>query len=208
MRRKPTQERSRQVVEVLIEATAQSIAQRGLAQTTTNHIAARAGVSVGSVYQYFRNKEELVGALLDKLVADLGHAVDRGLPLLLDADLRTIVRGLLQAGFAFIGGNEKLYLELARNWDQLSTQRFLRTLERHLQEVFRLYALRHYHELHIEDLPVAVFVVTHSMVFTILQYLSLPQAPCTREKLMGELTEMAAGYLERRASAQQSSLSS
>lgn len=208
MRRKPTQERSRQVVEVLIEATAQSIAQRGLAQTTTNHIAARAGVSVGSVYQYFRNKEELVGALLDKLVADLGRAVDRGLPLLLDADLRTIVRGLLQAGFAFIGGNEKLYLELARNWDQLSTQRFLRTLERHLQEVFRLYALRHYRELHIEDLPVAVFVVTHSMVFTILQYLSLPQVPCTREKLMGELTEMAAGYLERRASAQQSSLSS
>ncbi|MDE0853168.1 MAG: TetR/AcrR family transcriptional regulator [Nevskia sp.] len=208
MRRRPTQERSRQVVEALIEATAQSIAQRGLAQTTTNHIAARAGVSVGSVYQYFRNKEELVGALLDKLVADLGHAVDRGLPLLLDADLRTIVRGLLQAGFAFIGGNEKLYLELARNWDQLSTQRFLRTLERHLQEVFRLYALRHYRELHIEDLPVAVFVVTHSMVFTILQYLSLPQAPCTREKLMGELTEMAAGYLERGASAQQRSPSS
>jgi len=198
MRRKPSQERSRQVVEALVEATAETIAERGLAQTTTNHIAARAGVSVGSVYQYFGNKEELVGALLDKLVGDLGHAVDRGLPLLLDADLKTIVRGLLQAGFAFLGGNEKLYLELARNWDQLSTQRFLRTLERHLQEVFRLYALRHYRELHIANLPVAVFVVTNSMVFTILHYLSLPQAPCTREVLMDELTDMAAGYLQGR----------
>src|SRR5579859_8145808 len=95
-RRKPTQERSRQVVAALLEATAQVIAERGLAQTTTNHIAARAGVSVGSLYQYFANKEELLAALFDKLVEDLGHAVDRGLPLLLETDLTAMVRGLLQ----------------------------------------------------------------------------------------------------------------
>ncbi|MDR3415980.1 MAG: TetR/AcrR family transcriptional regulator [Nevskia sp.] len=201
MRRKPTQQRSRQVVAALIEATAQTIARRGLEQTTTNHIAARAGVSVGSVYQYFHNKEELVAALLDKLVEDLAQTVDRGLPLLLDADLAATVRGLLHAAFAFLGGNEKLYLELARNWHRLDTQRALRSIERHMQEVFRLYALRHYREIHVEDLPVAVFVLTNSTVFTILRYLSLPDAPFARDKLVEELTEMAAGYLLGRTSA-------
>ena len=196
-RRKPSQQRSKQVVEALIEATGQVIAERGLGQATTNHIAARAGVSVGSLYQYFANKEELLAALFDKLVDDLGQAVDRGLPLLLDADLPTMVRGLLQAGFAFIGGNEKLYLELARNWDQQSSQRVLRSLERHLQEVFRLYALRHYRELQIDNLPVAVFVATNSTVFTIMRYLSLPQPPCSREQLLEELTQMTAGYVQR-----------
>lgn len=196
-RRKPSQERSRQAVEALLEATAQVIAERGLAQTTTNHIAARAGVSVGSLYQYFANKDELLEALFDKLLADLGHAVDRGLPLLLDADLNTMVRGLLQAGFTFLGRNEKLYLELARNWDQQSSQQVLRSLERHMQEVFRLYVLRHYRELRIDDLQVAVFVMTNSTVFTIMRYLSLPQPPCGRDQLLEELTAMAAGYLQR-----------
>ncbi len=197
MRRKPSQERSKQVVEALLEATGQIIAERGLAQASTNHIARRAGVSIGSLYQYFANKDELLAALFDKLVDDLGHAVDRGVPLLLEADLPTIVRGLLQAGFAFLRTNEKLYLELARNWDQQSSQRVLRSLERHMQEVFRLYALRHYRELQIDNLPVAVFVTTNSTVFTIMRYLSLPQPPCSREQLLEELTVMAAQYLQR-----------
>jgi hypothetical protein len=130
-------------------------------------------------------------------VDDLGHAVDRGVPLLLEADLPTMVRGLLQAGFAFLRTNETLYLELARNWDQQSSQRVLRSLERHLQEVFRLYALRHYRELQIDNLPVAVFVATNSTVFTIMRYLSLPQPPCSREQLLEELTVMVANYFER-----------
>jgi len=196
-RRKPSQERSRQVVTALLEATGQVIAERGLAQASTNHIAARAGVSIGSLYQYFANKDELLAALFDKLVDDLGLAVDRGVPLLLETDLPAMVRGLLQAGFAFLRTNEKLYLELARNWDQQSSQRVLRSLERHMQEVFRLYALRHYRELQIDNLPVAVFVATNSTVFTIMRYLSLPQPPCGREQLLEELTAMATGYFER-----------
>jgi len=138
-----------------------------------------------------------VAALLDKLVEDLARTVDRGLPLLLDADLTATVRGLLHAAFAFLGSNEKLYLELARNWHHLDTQRALRSLERHIQEVFRLYALHHYRELQVQDLPVAVFVLTNSTVFTILRYLSLPDAPFSRDKLVEELTGMAASYLLR-----------
>ena len=199
MRRKPSQERSQQLVEALLAATAQTIAERGLVQATTNHIAAQAGVSVGSLYQYFRNKDELLAALFDKLLDELNQAVDRGLPLLLEADLHTTVRGLLQAGFAFVGGNEKLHLELARNWDQESSQRVLRSLERHMQEVFRLYALRHYREFQIDNLQTVVFVMTNSTVFTIMRWLSLPQRPCSREQLVEELTAMAAGYLQRHA---------
>jgi AcrR family transcriptional regulator len=197
MRRKPTQERSRYLVETLLVAAAEVIAERGLAQTTTNHVAAQAGVSVGSLYQYFANKDELLAALFDKLLEDLNQAVDRGLPLLLEADLATMVRGLLQAGFTFIGRNEGLHLELARNWDQESSQRVLRSLERHMQEVFRLYALRHYREFQIDNLQAAVFVMTNSTVFTIMRWLSLPQRPCSREQLLEELTAMAAGYLQR-----------
>jgi AcrR family transcriptional regulator len=56
MRKQPHQARARQRVDALIDAAAQEIADRGLLETTTNHIAARAGVSIGSLYQYFEDK--------------------------------------------------------------------------------------------------------------------------------------------------------
>lgn len=50
----------------LIEATARVLEDRGWSGTTTNHIAVRAGVSVGTLYEYFPGKEALVAALVDQ----------------------------------------------------------------------------------------------------------------------------------------------
>lgn len=64
-RRTPSQERSVELVGKLLEATAQVLGEVGLEATSTNKIAARAGVAIGSIYQYFPNKEALIDALLD-----------------------------------------------------------------------------------------------------------------------------------------------
>ena len=86
-RRKPLQARSRDTIAVIVRATAQILAREGPDRLTTNEVAAVAGVSVGSLYQYFANKEELVAAVRaryqeafrDRLVAALGRVA--GLPL-------------------------------------------------------------------------------------------------------------------------------
>ncbi len=62
-RRKPRQERSRFTVEQILEAAARVFEERGYARGTTNHIAQRAGVSVGTLYQYFPNKDAILVAL-------------------------------------------------------------------------------------------------------------------------------------------------
>lgn len=59
-RKKPKQDRSRALVEAVVEATTRILAQEGKAGLTTNRVAEVAGVSVGSLYQYFPNKEALV----------------------------------------------------------------------------------------------------------------------------------------------------
>lgn len=54
-----------ELVDRLIEATAQVLEDVGLQGASTNKIAARAGVAIGSIYQYFPNKEALIDALLE-----------------------------------------------------------------------------------------------------------------------------------------------
>ncbi len=63
-RRHPGQERSKQTVDVILDAAALVLKQVGVKQTTTDRIAARAGLSVGSLYQYFPNKVALYQALM------------------------------------------------------------------------------------------------------------------------------------------------
>jgi AcrR family transcriptional regulator len=64
MRKQPRQQRSKLMVEAILQAAAETFAKLGYAHTTTNKIAERAGVSVGSLYQYFPDKDSLLEALL------------------------------------------------------------------------------------------------------------------------------------------------
>ncbi|MGB1274978.1 MAG: TetR/AcrR family transcriptional regulator [Nannocystaceae bacterium] len=70
-RRRPRQARSAATVDVLLEATTQVLLARGVAGATTNHIAARAGVSIGSLYQYFPNKQALLEELIKRHLGEM-----------------------------------------------------------------------------------------------------------------------------------------
>lgn len=59
-RRQPTQARARETVEAIIEAAAQVFERHGYTAGTTNRIAERAGVSIGSLYEYFPDKDAIL----------------------------------------------------------------------------------------------------------------------------------------------------
>ena len=70
VRRSPVQGRSRRTVERILDAAAHVFAERGYA-ATTNQVAEQAGLSIGSLYQYFRDKDELLVALYDRHLGDI-----------------------------------------------------------------------------------------------------------------------------------------
>ena len=76
--RKPLQARSKATVDTIIEAAAQILARQGWQGLNTNRIAAVAGVSIGSVYEYFANKEAVLDAIIDQHLTEgeqlLGNA--------------------------------------------------------------------------------------------------------------------------------------
>ena len=196
MRKKPTQQRSQQAVEALIQATGQVIAEQGLDGLTTVKVAARAGISIGSLYQYFENKEALLAALQDRMTRELSDMVNRTAPPLLDADIETIVRSLLLAAFDFFEREQGLYLEMLRNWYRLDIARGLHHFEQNMLEVTRVYLIAHARDLRLGNVPAQTFVVINSVVFTLLRYLSLPQRPLfNRAQLIEELTALIARYV-------------
>lgn len=63
VRRTPRQERARDTVQIIFEATAQILQREGKSSLNTNYIAEYAGISVGTLYQYFSNKEAILVAM-------------------------------------------------------------------------------------------------------------------------------------------------
>lgn len=122
LRRRPSQPRAEQTVQVIFEATAQVLRDDGEAALNTNRIAERAGVSIGTLYQYFDSKEAIVLAML----ARERERVMRGLEAMLadatppDADpqalLRRFVRLYVQA-FGSGGPGRRALIRLAWRLD-------------------------------------------------------------------------------------------
>jgi AcrR family transcriptional regulator len=83
------------MVQAIRHAAAEVFAQRGYARTTTNRIAERAGVSVGSLYQYFPDKDSLLASLLEQHHTEVRRAVGAALVRLAD-DATPLEHGLEQ----------------------------------------------------------------------------------------------------------------
>ncbi|MCY1072984.1 TetR/AcrR family transcriptional regulator [Archangium lansingense] len=78
-RKQPSQARSKALVDALIQTTARILLRDGWQALTTNRIARAAGVSVGSLYQYFPDKEALLLALVERIADEMtAHLIEVG----------------------------------------------------------------------------------------------------------------------------------
>lgn len=99
-RKRPTQERAQQTVDAILAAAARILVRDG-AGFTTNQVAELAGTSVGSLYQYFPNKDSIVAALLQRQAEAEAAFVLQRMTELRPASLREAITGVIQAVFAF-----------------------------------------------------------------------------------------------------------
>ena len=109
LRKQPTQRRSRTTIEDILTAAAQVFEAHGYAAGTTNRIAERASVSIGTLYQYFPNKESLAVALLERHLAE-------GMRLMADWVANCIAepRGLHETLHVFVDGMLDLHADRPR----------------------------------------------------------------------------------------------
>lgn len=141
MRRQPKQGRAAETREVILSAAAQVLLEYGYARATTNRVAERAGVSVGSIYQYFANKDEILSAVLARFLARLASDLERDAPPVA-AGLAEVVESVA----ARVLADEPRGAELLALLQQAATPGFREHVERTkqgLRAFLRALALRH-----------------------------------------------------------------
>jgi AcrR family transcriptional regulator len=162
-RKKPQQERSRATIDAILTATTRILVRDGFDHASTNRIAEAAGVSIGSLYQYFPSKEALVAALVERHIEEMTReivvAMDEVAALPLAGGVRAVVDLMLRAHAV----DPLLHKVLVEQVPRTGRLEHIHDIERRMMDLVRGYLQAHAPELRVRDLELAAFVVVTSV---------------------------------------------
>jgi len=158
-RKLASQERSRSTVDALLEATARVLTKEGYDRASTNRIAEVAGVSIGSLYQYFPSKEALVAAVVDRHTQEVSEVTRNALVKAAARPIEVAAREFVSVAIDAHRVNPKLHGVLS---EQIPRVGRLENIEANVREGYALvrgYLEAHRDEIDVVDLDLAAFVV-------------------------------------------------
>jgi AcrR family transcriptional regulator len=193
-RKRPRQERSEATVDAILEASARELAGGGYEAATTNAIAKAAGISVGSLYQYFPSKDAIAVELVRRYRADRLTFIRTQLEAVGDKPLASVVRALFSSVVKAEGIRPELYRVLIERVLRTSARRELLGYEEKLEAVV-VEALRRVHPPpQIDDLELAAFMIVR-LVLALVHSANADKHRYTPAALASELTKIIVGYL-------------
>ncbi|MFI4936345.1 MAG: TetR/AcrR family transcriptional regulator [Caulobacterales bacterium] len=146
-------------VDALLGATARVLTKEGYDRASTNKIAAAAGVSIGSLYQYFPSKEALVAAVTERHTQDLSHVAQNTFVKAAGRPIEIGVRELVEAAIEAHLVDPKLHRVLAEEVPRTGRLANIEAVERDALIFFRGYLEAHRGEIDIADLDLAAFIL-------------------------------------------------
>jgi AcrR family transcriptional regulator len=170
-RKTASQKRSRSTVDALVEATARVLVREGYDRASTNKIAATAGVSIGSLYQYFPSKEALVAAVVERHAQELSHVVRDTLFKIASQPIEIAMRELIVAAIDAHRVNPKLHRVLDEEVPRTGRLENIDAVMHNAHTLLRGYLEARSSGIDIVDLDLAAFILvttiealTHSAV--------------------------------------------
>lgn len=194
MARKPQQSRAKATVNAIIEASFIAVAERGMHATSTRHIAEIAGISVGSLYEYFPNKEAIFDAMAERFVADTLAMVQPLIPRLVRLPIDEAVYTLLMEFGSLLRENDERYLKCAREAIHTKFQHHLEAFNKVLMELVMQYAMHNPDALRMRNLPTMAYIAINGGIFAVVRRLSDPNPPMSYEELARGLADMVGHY--------------
>jgi AcrR family transcriptional regulator len=194
-RRRPRQARAQATVDAIVKATSRVLIEEGYDRASTNRIAHAAGVSIGSLYQYFPSKEALVAALVESHMQRMRDALDQALaaepPSSLAERALLLVRGMIAAYRV----DPQLHHVLCQEVPKVGELQKVYSFEQHLAEVCRRYLFAGGERIRSTDVDRSIFLLVHAVPGVIRAAIQADPVSENDGRLADELTDMIVRYL-------------
>lgn len=133
----PTQERSRQTVATILDACSRLLIAEGFYAITTDKIAKEAGVSIGSLYQFFGNKESVVQAVVKNVLEEDKRMMAEGMRAISPLEPEARIKGMLQLSLDICRRNAELRAKLTTIQYYVAEASYMSDTIRFFQEIVR-----------------------------------------------------------------------
>lgn len=162
-RKTAIQERSRATVDALLAATARVLVREGYDRASTNKIADAAGVSIGSLYQYFPSKEALVAAVIDRHIGEMMDVVRAALARVAMMPIPEAARELVKVMIDAHRIEPKLHRVLVEQIPRVGNLEAIERVDDEAIALVRAYLESRREEVVVEDLDTAAFLAVTSV---------------------------------------------
>jgi AcrR family transcriptional regulator len=178
-------------VDAILMATAHILKTDGFERASTNRIAELAGVSIGSLYQYFPNKEGVVSALRERHGDWFRECLNAEVVRIRELPVRAAVRGVVEILVALHVTDPELHNALAGEGRAIHAEQ-----EAGFRQLVRAYLVEHASELRPMDPEMVSFVALRAME-AVIHSTAIDDPERMRDPaFVGEVTELLARYLE------------
>ena len=192
-RKLPKQERSQATVSAILIATTRILTEEGYDKFNTNRVAELAGVSVGSLYQYFPNKAALLYALGEHHANEMAQLAQHHLEDLGDRSILEVLQQIIKAVLAAYAVNPKLYRILHQQVPR--SEEMQKLDDARIEQMLHAFLALHRDQLRPQNLDITVFIVSRTI--KALLYDAIADRPnlLKNGELEQELIRMLSSYL-------------
>jgi AcrR family transcriptional regulator len=162
-RKLPKQSRSKVTVEAILEATTHILVEEGYDKANTNRIAERAGISIGSLYQYFPNKESLMTALMEQHAQEMAELVGGKLDRLFDSPLEIAIPEIITAVVAAHAINPRLHQVLSEEIPRSERSPKMHKADERITLLIRAYLERWRDRIQPQNIDMTVFILSRTV---------------------------------------------
>ncbi|MBW2941363.1 TetR/AcrR family transcriptional regulator [Zhongshania aquimaris] len=194
-RKLPSQERAQMTVDSIMDATKKILEKEGYAHLTTNHIADVAGVSIGTLYQYFSNKETIIYALIESVVSKAADELRDKLMELMTEPIQVMIPTMTRLLLSIYKENEFVLFRIRYQVPRLKDTYAKLTTENFTFVTNLAYLKQHQIELTVKDLNTALFIVENTITSNCIRYLEKQPSDISEDEFIDELSSMVLKYL-------------
>jgi AcrR family transcriptional regulator len=196
----PRQERARSTVDIILEAAARVLVEDGYDRATTRRIAEVAGVSIGSLYQYFPSKAELVVELASRQAMRITGRLAEQARSLENAPIEAVARAFVTAVVVSYRENPLLYQLTLKEIPRLQKMQRFTDIERQVEVLASSVLARYLDQIRPRDVAFTAFVLTRSVRAVVWSALIDRPEALSSPIFIDELTALVLGFLRTSSS--------